>query len=906
MKESSLIENYQDFLNADIFVVPTSSGVLVPASDVAAVIRAIDRYGYENFDLLDVIQDKTLSAEITDFILQILQDDKEGNKSFGLASPVLLSEDRKYYYAFACYSLEYNENKEKIFVTNKSPNYRAINQLPNIEKTSLHKSFLKEIDFHVNLINVIASISGVISVSLLPCSVLTLLNIYSTMDSINKVLSAFNKKENEEQPVEMKPHDTANFQSSPGIIYAYEDREKYTKNIREDLNRIKNVIATDKDMVGHITKLWGPKYTYKKVNNILEYRKTFWGFDLSDSQTDAYRHMICNDFCMIEGPPGTGKSQLIVTFCADMAIAGKTVVVASTNNKAVDSVLEKLEKFDQNMSPMLKTGEMLPGYARLGKDEYIKDFTQKIFDFIKKRSQYSSNDIEQNIRALEQDTNRLKNFISTYYEYRSLVKNQIDISDLRRFFVNDTAMQGIDSDTYAVFNYLFGKLNKWWNNIWPLSLLTGRRTKERLANLCNECGVVMQSLRFKKYIPCKELFSRERFLLDAIRQVVRYNDLQRHIDRTHKKLIGISHEIDEFSGCDVNDNLFNSARELFYLRNKEFHFWSLLNDNEWIQHVQRNTNKLQNNVFWGLHDKLFKFAPIILTTALSSTKICPPKANTIDYAIIDEASQTLFLYAFPLYLRSKSFIAIGDDNQLGPVLTGAVPQRPEVPEHLSPDNSVFTTVKNLTAQSPVRLREHFRCAPSIIRFCDNLIGYGLNVITKQPSKISVLNESVAQLFEEHLAFVNVNGKSFGKGSKYNSQEINFINRIVECLIRDCSISQKQIGIIAPYRRHINAMKKEIAQFQDLTVGTVHTFQGDEKDIIFFSCVCSDSDDFQNSPLMSDKKLINVAVSRARKHFIMIGNEDALRLTPDYVPVKQLYDYILENGKYIQHLRLLIN
>jgi superfamily I DNA and/or RNA helicase len=87
-------------------------------------------------------------------------------------------------------------------------------------------------------------------------------------------------------------------------------------------------------------------------------------------------------------------------------------------------------------------------------------------------------------------------------------------------------------------------------------------------------------------------------------------------------------------------------------------------------------------------------------------------------------------------------------------------------------------------------------------------------------------------------------------------------------------SDNTIGVISPYRRQVNALTQRLqsrwSDFSSKSIGTIHSFQGGQKSVIIFStrqCQSTDSLWFINRR----PNLLNVAVSRARELFILVGN-----------------------------------
>ncbi|MEY2833894.1 MAG: hypothetical protein RLZZ574_3153 [Cyanobacteriota bacterium] len=105
-----------------------------------------------------------------------------------------------------------------------------------------------------------------------------------------------------------------------------------------------------------------------------------------------------------------------------------------------------------------------------------------------------------------------------------------------------------------------------------------------------------------------------------------------------------------------------------------------------------------------------------------------------------------------------------------------------------------------------------------------------------------------------------------------------------------------IGVIFPYRRQADALTNSLrsrwSDFSSNSIGTVHTFQGGQKSVIILStrqCHSKDSLWFINRR----PNLLNVAVSRARELFILVGN---LKLLREGEYSKLLVEYIEQFGE----------
>ncbi|MBQ7287737.1 MAG: AAA family ATPase, partial [Candidatus Gastranaerophilales bacterium] len=117
---------------------------------------------------------------------------------------------------------------------------------------------------------------------------------------------------------------------------------------------------------------------------------------LSDSQEDVIRKIEENDFLAVYGPPGTGKSQTIVNVAAHLIATGKTVLVASRMDKAVDVVAERLNQLN---APYLA--------LRAGRANYQKQLSLELQELLSNKIELN-NGFDDNMVA---DVNDMKDLL---------------------------------------------------------------------------------------------------------------------------------------------------------------------------------------------------------------------------------------------------------------------------------------------------------------------------------------------------------------------------------------------------------------------------------------------------------------------------------------------------------------
>lgn len=287
--------------------------------------------------------------------------------------------------------------------------------------------------------------------------------------------------------------------------------------------------------------------------------------------------------------------------------------------------------------------------------------------------------------------------------------------------------------------------------------------------------------------------------------------------------------------------------------------------------------------------KLQKVFPIILTTCISAHMLGEPEPM-FDMVIIDEASQCNTAVSLVPIIRGNNLMLVGDPQQLNPVilLNDMANQKLRKKYNVADEydyikNSIYKTYLACDAVSDeVLLHHHYRCDPKII---------GFNNQKYYNSKLKICSESKDQ---EPLVYIDVRNEG---GEIKNTAPAE-----VDEIVRYASMNkEKSIGVITPFvnqRKLIeNALQNE--QLKNVVCGTVHAFQGDEKDVILFSTAITDQTQTGTYEwLKNNKELINVATSRAKNKLIVLSdrkNLDRLHQKDSSDDLFELINYVKENG-----------
>lgn len=287
--------------------------------------------------------------------------------------------------------------------------------------------------------------------------------------------------------------------------------------------------------------------------------------------------------------------------------------------------------------------------------------------------------------------------------------------------------------------------------------------------------------------------------------------------------------------------------------------------------------------------KLQRIFPIMVTTCISAQRLGEPEPS-FDMTIIDEAGQCNTAVSLVPVIRGENLMLVGDPQQLKPVIlldeaaNNALKEKYNVPNMYDyRENSVYKVFLACDSVSDeTLLRKHYRCHKEIIDFNNKKYYNGRLLICTDGEG------------NEPLKFVNIRSEA---PSARNSSEEE-ASAVVDFCIQNPGNS---IGVITPFvnQKKLIEEKLERARLSSyVTCGTVHSFQGDEKDIILFSAAISDSTATGTYDWLSNnKELINVATSRAKKRLVVFGDTGNIERLhhSDEDDLYELVRYVKENG-----------
>lgn len=332
---------------------------------------------------------------------------------------------------------------------------------------------------------------------------------------------------------------------------------------------------------------------------------------------------------------------------------------------------------------------------------------------------------------------------------------------------------------------------------------------------------------------------------------------------------------------------YTSARYIKRLRNSQYvDLYHIIFEEDPESQVESFTKYLSEteNV-----KKLQKIFPIVITTCISAHKLGEP-VPTFDMVIMDEASQCNTAVSLVPIIRGENLMLVGDPQQLNPVilLNEEINQKLRKKYNVADEydyrkNSVYKTFLACDSVSDeVLLRNHYRCN-------DKIIGFNNKKYYNSKLKICSCSTETQPLVYFDIKNENIDIKNTAPAEA---------EAIIDYALNN---KDKSIGVITPFVNQRKMIEEglRVNGLSNVACGTVHAFQGDEKDVVLFSTVLTDQTQRGTYDwLKNNKELINVATSRARDKLIVLADSNNLKRLNQNDTEDDLYElvrYVQKNG-----------
>ena len=574
---------------------------------------------------------------------------------------------------------------------------------------------------------------------------------------------------------------------------------------------------------------------------------------------------------VVTGPPGTGKSYTIAAIMLDAMLNGQTVLLASQMDKAVEVVARSVESRAGPLSVARSGGRKTQrelaakitkltgpknnlGYSSQGT---VQECAESHFE-LTRQSQHLADGFGSSIRAeerwseLHEDCKRSEPLLP--FESRMLTTKQL--KKATRVF--ERCQRNVRPGKSIV--------RKWWSR-WDrarvvkiLDLSVGEEDVED-----SDIQLMLGFYKLQHELQAVERRLKHPFVVDLV-----WGQILELKQQSHQCALDLLRMMRERRLKKLIDNQQNrtSLRNLSKL-------------------LRRRDRKIKSDLKREVDHRLLTDAfPGWASTNRALCEVLPTSPALFDVVVIDEASQCDLALASVALMRGKRAVVVGDPNQLRHVcfLSRTREQAYCVKNDMNEAEqrgfhfrrSLFDVAADAVEQQHFYLLdEHFRSHPHIINFSNRKFYDGdLKIMTGRPGNA----ESAIELREV-------------KGHRETDSSVNVaeVNETVQQVVRFVESNQGgkplSIGVVSPFRdqadeiqrRVIETFSSDIILRHEMTVGTAHALQGDEKDVVIMTTSIDKNSHRGSLQFLETPNLFNVAITRARKLMIFVTSVKAAEL-----------------------------
>lgn len=564
---------------------------------------------------------------------------------------------------------------------------------------------------------------------------------------------------------------------------------------------------------------------------------------------------------VVTGPPGTGKTQVLVNVAAAAVAAGRTVLLASKNNHAIDVVAERLRELNAEAAPV-RTGRrdhrakaagairaalarptVPPGESVGCREEWeqLRRSVQPAYDRIA--------ELERLQRRLDEASQALAAHLATLPAALARLDGAVE----REIVVaaHQAAVRHLDEcDRFRP--RLFGR-RRW------------RRLREQADAKVR--GVVAL-FGGEAHTELTDALLREgpRACLARIADVLRAEELRERVARARTELELAPSWEGAWAAVDAAlVGRHETGNRLVAAAWRERLRAAPPTARAAAHAYAEKLDAGRPSAARAVMRPVLQTFPVWATTSLAAGTNFPLEPGLFDLVVIDEASQSDLASAIPLLFRARRALVVGDPNQLTHICTLA----PARDRHLARScgltdeehgrfsyrsTSLFGAAVHAARRDPLLLRQHFRSHPDVIGFANREI-YGGRLVVCTP--------------ERHLG---------GPAFQWQDCEGPWERGPAGSSVRKPREADHVIETLR-LRAQVELLRDLLAErlahlLGHVTIDTAHGFQGDERDVMIFSPAVGPDLLPRSMQFAGDRNLVNVAVTRARSRLVVVGDHAA--------------------------------
>ena len=639
---------------------------------------------------------------------------------------------------------------------------------------------------------------------------------------------------------------------------------------------------------------------------------------MNSEQRQAVAAGLTRPLTIITGPPGTGKSQVVTNLLVNAAWAGKRVLFASRNNKAVDVVEDRINSLGSRTA-LLRVGGTSHQQAKTA--EFVLSMlsvtatSDDKAEFKAEKSTHQSLvDEHAGLQAEAQELIELRNRVDQLEQLAEPAREQLPPELFARALAIDI------SAIQAAVQTLTTKLARWNQpptglRAWLKAKLLRRRFRQQqLHNLTaavQQAAPSLAELELELPLPADAIGERQLFqdaadavlaqaeqYLSCLPQTAAYGEALKQLQAARS--------LEEITRQETR-----LQADIASCSSKLWRLWLRIQPSQ-LSAAQREKLAKHNALLEMLRDagdpgadkvtsdmhkryaamlkEVFSILPCWAVTSLSARGRIPFEPASYDLVIFDEASQCDIASALPLLYRAKSVVIIGDPQQLPHI--SSLPERQDqallhrfglldnFPHWAYSYQSLFDLATSKVASGDItQLVDHHRSHADIIKFSnDEFYEQRLRVATRHDKLLR------PEGLPHGIHWVDVRGQVSRPGGSgaANLLEAERVEAVLEHLVLTRGY-KGTVGVVTPFRAQANEIIKAVNQNQALEAelnrrgfiaDTVHKFQGDECDVMVFSPVVAPGiHPGAHNFLVANGNLFNVAITRARAQLFVVGDKE---------------------------------
>ena len=567
---------------------------------------------------------------------------------------------------------------------------------------------------------------------------------------------------------------------------------------------------------------------------------------LNKEQKQAVCSVLTNENSYIWGPPGTGKTFTLGILIENFFSKDERSLIVSNTNQAVDQVLLKLCKVLGKEHKAVKEGFILRR-GKIDLSELERDWGEYIdLDSVVEKK---SKKLKEKESKLETDIGKLNKKSKKFED----IINKFKLRDEKKLLLTQSKQE---LDTLEADKRNLASNNK--------ILINDRDALLRELDSFNSAGAIRRMVMRSKI------------------------DIENDIDRNERRQEEIKNKEKTLPNLIKSKKAkVNNIKSDIDLISVELQQQDRTKCEQEVQKIEKELGPLEMELaevrreIEGIKQKVLDDAKIIGAT-VTKTFLKKEEFLNFDNVIVDEASMVILPALYNVAgLASKRCVISGDFRQIPPIIET---KQKGIFEEIGKDIFERSGIEEVcrtgkSAPNLVMLKQQYRMREEICSLINSFMYQGKLVTAK--TKTDESNFSIIPEINKNIVLIDTS-KIFPFAQKKGTSYYNLMHAIatrnlVNIISAEPELSGKTIGISAPYSAQAKMHAAINKSNNSVTAGTVHRFQGDEKDIMIVDTVDSLGDAQVGFWAMADQphedgcKLWNVGISRAKDYLFFIGN-----------------------------------